>query len=284
MIAPGTSALVSVIVPAWQQERHAEAALRSVYDQDHEAVEVIVVDDASYPRAGSSIRGYLERDEVRRGFGARSFSRKRQLAPPAGDQSGPSANPRATTSIFSRQTTPLPGTRFSRLLSACVEGGAEFAFSRVEPRADARRPRLRPGEADYVYSVQDDIEFFPTVGYALLRSQCAVSTGNLFFSRRLAEEVGRIGDHERSTAGTSRCDVSCVTEPIFVPEPLCLHRLGHARAFAQRQSREARETESVLKNYLFLCRNRPVANPLAPSPAWGPFFDSFIEASHTVST
>ena len=277
MIAPGNSPLVSLIVPAWQDERHAEAALRSVYDQDHEAVEVIVVEDRRYQRAGSAIRAYLEQEDVRRRF-RRTIVIEESGGPSGAINRGLHESQGVYVSILGEADT-FARPRFSRLLRACIEGATEFAFSRVEPRADvAAASSAWSGEADYIYSVQDDIEFFPTVGYALLKSQCAVSTGNLFFSRRLAEEVGGWGAADRSDGWDFALRCLLLVEPIFVPEPLCLHRLGHA-SFAQRRSREARETESVLKNYLFLCRNRPVANPLAPSPAWGPFFDAFIEAS-----
>jgi glycosyltransferase involved in cell wall biosynthesis len=280
MTAPGTSALVTVIVPAWQRERHAEAALRSVYDQDHEAVEIIVVDDGSHHRAGSVIRGYLEREDVRQRF-RRTIFVQQSGHPGASDAinrglleaRGDYVNIVGEDDAFARH-------RFSRLLRACIDGGTDFAFSRVEPRADAAAaPSSWTGEADYVYGVQDDIEFFPTVGYALLRSQCAMSTGNLFFSRRLAEEAGGWGVPDGSDGWDFALRCLLLAEPIFVPEPLCLYRLHGHESFVQRQSREARGTESALKNYLFLCRNRPVVNPLAPSPAWGPFFDAFIEAS-----
>jgi len=276
MNAPGNSPLVSVIVPALQDERHAEAALRSVYDQDYEAVEVIVVDDSRHQRAGSVVRAYLEQEDVRRRFRRTIFLE--ESGHPGGasgainrglhESQGGYINILGEGDTFARQ-------RFSRLLRACSEGGTEFAFSRVEPRADVA---AASAEADYIYCVQDDIEFFPTVGYALLKGQCAVSTGNLFFSRRLAEEVGGWGVADRSDGWDFALRCLLLVEPIFVPETLCLYRLGHA-SFAHRQSSEARESESVLKNYLFLCRNRPVTNPLAPSPAWGPFFDSFIETS-----
>jgi len=276
MTVPGTSAVVSVIVPAWQ-ERHAEGALRSAYDQDHEAVEIIVVDDGPHHRAGSVIRGYLEREDVRSRFRRTVFIEQnarvgashainRGLKESQGDY----VNILEADDAFARP-------RFSRLLSACADSGAELAFSRVELVAD--KPASSAVEANYVHSVQDDIEFFPTVGYALLRSQCALATGNFFFSRRLAEEVGGFGDHDHCYGWDFALRCLLVTEPVFVPEALYFYRLHDQDSFLKRQAHEARETDAVLKSYLFECRNRPVANPVAPSPAWGPFFDSFVEAA-----
>ena len=162
------------------------------------------------------------------------------------------------------------------MLRASVDGQAELLFSRVEVLADATMVSPRAG-AD-IYSVQDEIELFPTVGYALLRGQCAICTGNLFFSRRLAGEVSGFG-HDGQLEGWDfalRC--LSFTEPVFVPEPLYRHRL-RAGGSPERNPGSARDRESVLKNYLFQCRTRPVLNPLAPSPAWDPFFASFIAVS-----
>jgi glycosyltransferase involved in cell wall biosynthesis len=279
MIEPVTSALVSVILPAWRDARHAEAALRSVYDQDHEAVEVIAVGHAARHPAANVIRGFLDRKDVRQrlrriayieesGELDVSFAIQRGLQEAHGDY----VNVLEPVDAFAT-------SRFSRLLSACAESGSELAFARVEPCADTpSAPVLSLAEAGYVYSIQDDIEFFPTVGYALLRSQCALSTGNLFFSRRLATRVGGFGEHDSLSGWDFVLRCLLVVEPMFVPEPLYYYRLRGPENLSQRTARQGSEMESIVKNYLFLCRNRPVANPFAPSPAWGPFFDSFLQA------
>ena len=69
--------LVSVIVPAWPEDRDAEATLRSVQNQDHEAIEIIVVDDCSRPGGGGAIRRYLEREDVRARFRRTVFIEER---------------------------------------------------------------------------------------------------------------------------------------------------------------------------------------------------------------
>jgi hypothetical protein len=165
-----------------------------------------------------------------------------------------------------------------------VSGGAErdahLAFSRVEFRVNATAASwLGSAAADYLYSVQDDIEFFPTVGYALLKSFSAVCIGNLFFSRSLTDSIGGFGEFDHVCGWDFALRCLLMTEPVFVPEPLYVHRIAAQEPGAQPRQREARETETALGNYLFQCRNRRVANPIAPSPAWGPFFDSFVVES-----
>ncbi len=106
-----------------------------------------------------------------------------------------------------------------------------------------------------------------------------MSTGNLFFGRRLAEQVVGFRDHDCAYGWDFALRCLLVTEPLFVPETLGFYRLHGHEEFQHWRRRTAREAESVLKNYLFLCRNRRVLNPFAPSPAWGPFFQSFVQAS-----
>jgi len=279
MSVPRPSSLVSVIVPAWQEPRHADTTLRSVYDQDHEAVEIVVVEAGADQGAGRAIRAYLERDDVRRRF------QRIVVIQESGDPSASHTINRGLQASHGdfvnilQAGDALAAGRFSRLLAACADKGAGLAFSRVEFRTDTPASSSSGEESDYLYSVQDEIEFFPTVGYALLRSHCALSIGNLFFSRRLAEGVGGFADHEYCYGWDFALRCLLVTEPIFVPEALYISRLHGQERFEQHQAHEARGAEAVLKNYFFLCRNRPVLNPVAPSPAWGPFFDSFLEAS-----
>ena len=167
--------------------------------------------------------------------------------------------------------------RLTALLGACVSNGAQIAFSRVEPVAGETAPSA--AELEHLYSVQDNIEFFPTVGYALLRQPCMLSTGNLFFRRSLVDRVGGFAALPHAYAWDFALRCLLMTEPLFVATPLYLYRAqGHA-AFRAQQERLAIEAERVVRDYLFLCRNRPVVNPLAPSPAWGPLFASFVQAS-----
>ena len=60
--------LVSVVVPAYRHETYVTEALESVYGQDYEAVELIVVDDRSPDGTAGAIRDYLNRGEVKDRF------------------------------------------------------------------------------------------------------------------------------------------------------------------------------------------------------------------------
>lgn len=55
--------LISVIIPAYNAEKHIRETLRSVLDQTYEHLEVIVVDDGSQDRTAEIVRGVAAEDE-----------------------------------------------------------------------------------------------------------------------------------------------------------------------------------------------------------------------------
>jgi glycosyltransferase involved in cell wall biosynthesis len=267
--------LLSVVVPAYRHERYVTEALKSVYDQDYETVELIVVDDKSPDGTADTIREYLSQGDVKDRFRRIVFlENETNLGAHQTINRGIGASQGDYINILNSDDTFAPA-RLSTLLSACQERKQDFAFSRVEVIVDGDPDLSR--EADYFGSIQDGIDFFPTVGYALLRNQCALTSGNFFFARSVYERVGDFSDLKYCHDWDFILRSLLVTEPIFVPETLYFYRIHPGNSFLQLQSLAEPETEAVLRQYFFFCRNRPVTNPLAPSPAWGPFFDSFVQ-------
>jgi glycosyltransferase involved in cell wall biosynthesis len=272
------SALVSVVVPAYRHEPFVRKALQSVFDQDYQAVELIVFDDKSPDRTVSVIRDYVSRSEVKDRFRRIVFvENERNLGAHETINRGIWESQGDYINILNSDDLFAP-TRLSKLVSTCEVRRAQFAFSKVDLLTDDRT--VSAEEIEYFSSIQDNIERFPTVGYAFLRNQCALSTGNFFFSREVSEQVGEFRALKYCHDWDFVLRALLVTEPIFVPEPLYFYRLHPGNSFLQLQSLAESEGETVLRHYLFLCRNRPVTNPVAPSPAWDPFFSSFLHAAH----
>jgi len=266
--------LVSVVVPAYRHEIYVTEALTSVYGQDYEAIELIVVDDRSPDGTAAAIRDYLGRGEVKTRFVRIVFiENETNLGAHRTINRGIEESQGAYINILNSDDAFAPA-RVSTLVRTCKENGAEFAFSRVEMLVDGNSVLSR--EADYLGSIQDGIDLFPTVGYALLRNQCALTSGNFFFARTLHERVGDFSDLKYCHDWDFILRSLLITEPVFVPEVLYFYRIHPGNSFLQLQSVAESETEAVLRRYFFSCRNRPVTNPLAPSPAWGPFFESFV--------
>jgi len=269
-----TSPLVSVVVVAGDNERHVSAALESVTAQDYPAIELVIA-DGSRDRTGVLVRTFAQDPRVQ--------ARVQSVTVVDGQKStGPEAVNRGIRESRGDYVALLNGDerllprRLTRMVEVCQSTGAEIAFSRIEPLSE---DSPAPAEIEYVYSVQDNIEFFPTVGYALLRHESPLSRGNLFFSRPLFERVGPFAPFEHAHGWDFLLRSLLVTEPAFVAEPLYGLRLRGHEPFVEHQRRVAKEAETILRNYFFYCRTRPLTNVVAPSPAWGPFFTSFVTAS-----
>ena len=111
----------------------------------------------------------------------------------------------------------------------------------------------------------------------LVPNTASFKSGNFFFSRAVFERIGEFKDLKYCHDWDFILRSVLITEPVFLAEPLYYYRVHAGNTFRQLQSVAEQETEIVLRNYFFLCRNRPVGNPLAPSPAWGRFFELFVE-------
>jgi hypothetical protein len=268
--------IFSAVILASQPAVHLEAALRSVSGQDYGAMEIVAVQRSSGD-AAALLRRLLDAPEVRARVG-------RIVIVEAGEtcdrRTAIDAGVRESRGDFISVVGPddlLATPRVSRLLQACAGRRAELAFSRVQPLADGQQASNE--EVEHVYAVQDDIEVFPTVGFALLRQDCVLATGNLVFSRRLYERLGGFRASEVSEAWDFALRSATTAEPAFVPEPLFTYRLHGRARFVEQQGMRASERDAVVRRYVFLCRNRPVDNPIAPSPAWGSLFESFLQTS-----
>ena len=93
---PVVPPLVSVVVAAYNGERYLDAALRSALSQDHEPLEVIVVDDGSTDTTPE----IAERHDIRL-IGAPTAARARPRTPGSSPRTAISS-PSSTTTICGR--------------------------------------------------------------------------------------------------------------------------------------------------------------------------------------
>jgi glycosyltransferase involved in cell wall biosynthesis len=270
--------LVSVVVRTCNHERYVEAALESVYEQDHDAVELTVIDDGSDDRTSDLVSGYASQERVRSRFRrVEIVEQETTIGSPAAFNRGVNESRGSYVNVLPGDERLTPG-RLSTLLGTCIDRRAALAFARVEPCPDG--PSLSAATRQHLYGVQDSVPFYPTVGYALLSSACVLSGGNLFFTRELFDRLGGFWDLPLCYDWDFALRSVLLAEPVFVPQPLYQCRVSHWDVRDdERTKRLEDETSRMLKNYLLLCRTRPVDNSVAPSPAWGPFFDGFIRAS-----
>ena len=263
--------LVSVVVPAFEHEAHVEEALRSVAAQEGVPLELIVVDDAS----SDGTVAVVERLFAEPGFAARFAGGLRLEVHPvnrgahAALNHGLSLARGGLLAILNSDDAWAPG-RLAGLRDALARTGAALAFSRVAFVDAASRPAPPSEETFRLRRHQDVIDGAPSVSFACLSGNAALTTGNFFFTRALWEQVGPFAPLRYCHDWDFLLRAVLHTEPVFVRRPLYRYRLHGANSFRALAGVAEAETEAVLRGYFAALRAGPPANPCAPGPATWP--------------
>jgi glycosyltransferase involved in cell wall biosynthesis len=272
--------LVSVVVPSFNHEELIEECLRSVVAQSWPRLELIVVDDASrdstFARAErlASAPAFRQRFEDRvhlernpKNLGAHG-TLNRALGLARGDFVG----------ILNSDDRYAPA-RVATLMKE-LEDGSPLAFSAV--RLIDRSSRDITEEDWFALRLshsQRSVRAFPSVGFALLKENVCISTGNLFFRRRLFDQVGGFRPLLYCHDWDFLLRSVLVAEPVFVPLPLYEYRIHESNSYRALSDVALRETETVLSAYFSAVQRGSVTNDLAPTPAnWPGLFDTMMSA------
>ena len=261
---------VAVVIPVYNHERYVEEAIASVLEQTRPPDRVVVVDDGSRDGSVAAAQRALAaagpipvefRVQTNRGT-ARTLNETIARL----DEE--------VVGILNSDDAWLP-TRLERLLSALDASHPSIAFSGVEFFGDADEPDLAmfPRWMEMSFDLG---RCFPTVGFSLLISNIAMSTGNFLFTRDLHQIAGGFDEsmpicHDWQFL----LDALRVTEPRFVPDPLYRYRIHGTNTYRQHADPSGREMR-LLHHAYFSWATAPTGNPLAPTPRnfprWMPFF------------
>jgi hypothetical protein len=117
----------------------------------------------------------------------------------------------------------------------------------------------------------------PTLGFALLRNNLSVTSGNLVFSRALYEAVGGFRDLSFCHDWDFAMRAVRLVEPDFIEEPLMSYRVHDSNSSHGLRDVQEQEAMDALNRYLDECRTRGCPNEKAPCPAnWPRFFGPFV--------
>lgn len=275
------SPLVSIVVPTFNHASLVAECLRSVADQSYETLELIVVDDAS--RDGTA-------DIAEQVLGEASFARRFQGRVHL-ERSTVNRGAHQTLNHAVRQARGefvgivnsddrYTRERVAMLLEAMAARHSALAFSAVRMIDSSGRDITHEDWfSNQLSHTQRSIAAFPSVGFAALRQNVAISTGNLFFRRELFERVGGFRPLAYCHDWDFLLRSLLLTEPVFVPVPLYEYRIHETNSFKSLGSVGDKETQQVIHAYFSAIQRGQFENPLAPGPTtWPGVFEALMKA------
>lgn len=273
----GTQARVSVVVPAYQHAAYVERALGSVYAQSYRDIEVIVVDDGSTDGTAEVAAQCLRDCPF-----PHTLVRQDNSGAPAAINHG-IAQASGTFIQILNSDDKLAPSRIETMLAATTACEAPWGFSGVEivDAHDASVDTLADRRAYDLMCATHGVPLAETVGFALLASNVAVSSGNLFFSRSFALDVGPFSDLRYNHDWDFCLRALALAEPAFVAAPLYRYRLHASNTITESAKRARDEALRVCADYLaWASHAQGPSNPFAPAFAtWGMTFVNAVLAS-----
>jgi len=263
---------VSVVVPSYNHARWVPRCLGAIDTQDHDDLEVIVVDDGSTDGSPELIAAQRWR----------STRRVRTVAAPhrgahAAINHGLALATGDYVAICNMDDCFVPG-RIPALVRRLANSSSRFAFTGVRfvDDRDADVTNTDAFARDH-HRRQQEIDSYPSVGFAILRSNVAISSGNFFFARSLLDEIGFFRPYRYVHDWDFLLRVVLFTEPVYVPDPLYSYRLHQGNTFRSLGSLDAEECPELLRRFLRAAITGRYPNPLAPSPRnWPDYFERFL--------
>jgi glycosyltransferase involved in cell wall biosynthesis len=270
---------VSVVVPSYNHEAYVREAIDSLRRQTRPADEVIVIDDGSSDDSAACVR------EAVKGLPGHVMVRARENRGAAATiNEAVAASTGDFVNVLNSDDVFAP-TRIATMIDAIACTDAEWGFSRVaciDAAGSDVDPALSALAADLAYSI-DSVATQESVGLAFLSGNPAVSTGSLFFSRRLFDRVGGFADLRYNHDWDFCLRASVESEPEFVPSVQYEYRLHGANTILETSSYALTEMQGMFARfYAHAVQAMRPRNPFAPLPCvWGTrFFACALSSGH----
>jgi glycosyltransferase involved in cell wall biosynthesis len=266
---------ISVIVPSYNHERYVARCLASI-DAQSADLEVIVVDDGSTDATWKLVTGHTWR---------RSHSVQLLRTENRGAHAALNQGLQLATGDYialCNSDDAFDDDRLDRMLASMHRWHARFAFSGVRfiDEADGDVGSTWDYARDLV-AKQQRIQDFPTVGFALVLTNVAISTGNFLFHRSIVQEIGHFRPYRYCHDWDFILRALLCTEPLFVESPLYSYRLHEKNSFRALADAAGTECPELMRRFMKATVKGRYPNRLAPSPRnWPGFFEHFIEEHH----
>ncbi|MFG1404204.1 glycosyltransferase family 2 protein [Xanthobacter sediminis] len=269
--------LVSIVVPSYGHERFVLECLESIHDQTYPQLELVIVDDLSTDSTFERCAALLDTPFRRRFANTVLLRNEQNLGAHASINRGIGASHGSHIAIINSDDRYHPD-RIAAMFSAMAEAGSELSFTLVEILADpAEVPEIPEPFRLFTLRQMLALKRDPTTGFALLRANHAVSTGNLLFTRRLFDRVGPFLPLKYCHDWDFVLQSLHFTEPAVVMEPLYDYRLHGTNSFSALAHLAGVESEVVLRRFFRRGMVAAPGNPLCPAPfTWPGYFETFL--------
>ena len=264
-------ALVSILIPSFNGADFLGEAIRSVFDQSYEPIELVVVDDGSTDASRQVIADLCRYSPL---AGVTVIAQANRGAHAAINR-GLEAARGEYLAILNCDDLYRPERIASLVPYLRTTGGLVFSGLRLIDEVGNRLAWDHDWSAWYRRALAG-LDESPTVGYSLLLHNVSVTSSNFLFTRDLLERTGSFRDYRFVHDWDFLMRSLYHAEPIFVGEDLLSYRVHRFNAAESIRHRLFDEASSALRGYADLCRAVAPANVLAPCRAnWPAYFRSF---------
>lgn len=269
--------LVSVVIPAYNHSKYVEYALDSVYAQSYKNIELILLDDCSKDETLAIAIAWANAKNAKKRF-FRVVIEKNPVNLGAHDSINRGialSTGKAITILNSDDAFEV--NRIETLVERACSTAASWLFTGVKVIDDQN---ARAEYSELVGEVETAFDFsstLPSVSFALLKKNITITTGNLFFSKTLFDQVGQFRPLRYCHDWDFALRASLISEPVFIDMPLYKYRIHGTNSFSNLKFEQYLETQIVYEHYFRNCRVGNCKNPLAPWTAnWPVLFDKFV--------
>ena len=289
--AKAINPLVTVIVPSYNHARFIAPCLESIYRQTWGLIELIVIDDGSTDDSVERIRRSLAACPFAHQFISRENRGAAQTINEAvALATGDYINILNSDDRFHPQ-------RIEKMVAHVAAIEADWGFAGIEVIDEDGKisPSIEGSQPNNLRNIAAIAGLAPTVGFAFLRNNVAISTGNFFIRTAFLRQIGGFADlrfvHDLEFA----LRATLISEPVYVAEQLYDYRVHGSNTISTAVAQADAETNRMFTQHMeSVFSVGKTTNPFAPTHAcWGEHvvifllrsgFDAFVSPSRLTET
>jgi glycosyltransferase involved in cell wall biosynthesis len=250
--------LVSVIVPSYNHAGFIRQAIYSVANQTYRNVELIVIDDGSRDHSPSVISDTLEGLAA---IKAQLFVQDNKGAHDAINR-GILLARGEYIAILNSDDFYYP-CRMEKLVGKARRDGCEFVFSKVDFVSSNNLLERHRGKSAYIQAYEAS-KHLPSLGFALMGYNLAVTTSNCFMKKSLVDRVGLFHDYIIVHDWDYLLRVLLESEPCLLDESLLAYRVHEHNTLSRLGHVGPSETQMIFGHYARAVAAGKAPNKLAP--------------------